>query len=461
MKGYAGAGYHPYYPLDTSEEERRRPYVCRVVPCANGFSGEWFGGDAEGAVLEYGPRGEAKANAVPADRNRFYADGLREGAEYAFRIRTADGRVSRERLVRTCAAPEGTEVVNYLHREDGQYAFSGRYLCSPSLAKLPDGTLVSSMDVFEGRGGQNTEILFRSRDDGKTWQYLCDLYPFFWGSLFVHRGVLYMLGMTTEYGDLQIARSDGGGERWSAPSVILRGANTLCPNGGCHRAPMHMVERNGRLYTSCEYGSWTRGSHLPGVLSIDADADLTDAGNWSFTPFLHFEGAWAEAACGVQKETIEGNIVTAPDGGLLEILRWDCGKALVLRIDPDDPEAELRFEGLWDMPVSNSLFRVLPYRGGWLLITNRRPEGFRGEGSFKRQILSLYWSDDLHAWRFLRDIVNFETEDREKYGVQYPFGVIDGDTLYLLIRAAYNDAHSFHDANTQLFARIDLAELFR
>ena len=59
--------------------------------------------------------------------------------------------------------------MNYHHPEDDAFAYSGRYLCSPSTVRLPDGALVASMDVFEGGCPQDLSFIFRSEDDGKTW----------------------------------------------------------------------------------------------------------------------------------------------------------------------------------------------------------------------------------------------------------------------------------------------------
>ena len=47
--------------------------------------------------------------------------------------------------------------------------------------------------------------------------------------------------------------------------------------------------------------------------------------------------------------------------------------------------------------------------------------------------------------------------DPEKIGFQYPVFLFEGDdTLLVLSRTAYNDAHTFHDANYQTFYRVKL-----
>ena len=79
------------------------------------------------------------------------------------------------------------------------------------------------MDVFKGGEAQDLTLIFRSDDDGKTWKYRSELFPCFWGKMFIHRGELYMLGCSTEYGDMLIGKSSDGGVTFGMPTVLLRG----------------------------------------------------------------------------------------------------------------------------------------------------------------------------------------------------------------------------------------------
>ena len=171
------------------------------------------------------------------------------------KIEASENKKSRIRLAR-CGESVGA-AVNYLHPDDEAYAFSGRYLCSPSLVRHPDGYLLASMDLFAGNHPQNLTLIFRSDDDGKTWHYVSELMPCFWGKLFIHKGELYMLSCSTEYGDLLIGRSDDGGKTWGAPTTLLRGS---CP---CKEVGWYYWQRwNLLLFTQQErprislYGFW-------------------------------------------------------------------------------------------------------------------------------------------------------------------------------------------------------------
>ncbi|NLN04590.1 MAG: exo-alpha-sialidase [Clostridiaceae bacterium] len=192
------------------------------------------------------------------------------------------------------------------------------------LLKLPNGSLLASNDYYKAKSPQNLTSLFRSDDDGKSWYYVTDLYPCFWGKLFYHKGSVYMLATANEYGDLLIGRSDDEGRNWSTPTVIFRGSNS-CFESGFHKAPNNVVRAYGRLWTSIDYGSWVRKSFSNSIFSIDENADLLQAENWCCSGFLKHNPNWANAED--IPGAIEGNIVVAPDGSIVNMLRYSKNKA--------------------------------------------------------------------------------------------------------------------------------------
>ena len=315
---------------------------------------------------------------------------------------------------------------------------------------------------------QNLMILFKSADNGVTWNYLTDLFPFYWGSLFVHHNKLYVLGLTTEYGDLQIACSENGGEDWSSPVTLFRGSNFRCQMGGMHRAPMTVINYNGRLWTSAEYGSWAMGGHLPMVLSIKENDDLLIPENWCMSEPLKFEGDWlAESRrrsgasvlditidsdgniLGEKRgDSIEGNIVVGKDGNIYNIMRYFPNEALYLKVDEKDPEKKLKFDGILPFDMGHSKFQISQHESGiYYAVGNRLP---------KRNIVSLYKSDDLKNWVFVKDILDYKDYDLTKVGFQYPYFIFDGDEILLLLRTAFNNADTFHNTNYTIFIRCSI-----
>jgi len=133
-----------------------------------------------------------------------------------------------------------------------------------------------------------------------------------------------MLATANEYGDLLIGRSDDEGRNWSIPTVIFRGSNS-CFESGFHKAPNNVVRAYGRLWTSIDYGSWVRKSFSNSIFSIDENADLLQAENWCCSGFLKHNPNWANAED--IPGAIEGNIVVAPDGSIVNMLRYSKNKA--------------------------------------------------------------------------------------------------------------------------------------
>ena len=180
MKTATTWSYKHYLPLHL-KERKNAPYICRIAPFADGFEFDIYD-DCENSsyILKWKIRGEDTENVQELDGKHGKVDGLASDTDYAFRIERKDGTASTERLVRTGNVPGG--VVNYLHPDDEEYAFSGRYLCSPSLIRLEDGTLLASMDLYASGAPQNLTLIFRSEDNGESWHYVSELFPCFWGN---------------------------------------------------------------------------------------------------------------------------------------------------------------------------------------------------------------------------------------------------------------------------------------
>jgi len=167
MKGSNKPTHRPYFPPNVAASRREQPYICRLVPGEFGFELEWLPLESTGPYnLCYGIRGSEDYEMFPLLDSVARVRGLEPDTEYEVFI-LAKGVKSATRLLRTGAIPEGATVINYLHPEDPQYDFSGRYLCSPSLVRTKSGRLVAGMDLFGPRMAQNLTLLFKSEDEGK------------------------------------------------------------------------------------------------------------------------------------------------------------------------------------------------------------------------------------------------------------------------------------------------------
>lgn len=455
MKACTTWNYTPYRPFMF---EGGDVYICRMAPSPTAVTLDWLPADSDTYTVCWRVEGQDDFQSLTTAATTATIDGLTVDTDYEIYVETADGRRSRTRLART-GEVVGT-VVNYLHPRDDYYAFSGKCLCSPCIVRHPQGHLLASMDVFGHGTPQNLSLIFRSDDDGATWRYVTELYPCFWGRMFVHKDELYMLACSTEYGDLLIGKSTDGGNTFCKPTVLLRGAcHTAHP--GPHKNPQPVVEYNGRLWNTMEWGSWAGfGTHASMMMSAPADADLLDAANWSFTQPVKYDPAWPGTAVGKSGGTIEGCPVVAPDGKLYNIMRYQMmgcepnyGRALVFSVDTDNPEAPLTFDRAMEFPGNHSKFviRQDPITGYYYSIVCRiRDASCAGH----RNLCSLLRSRDLVTWELVTDLIDGTDKDPKFVGFQYVDWIIEGEDILFLSRTAINEAKGFHDNNYSTFHRV-------
>lgn len=446
MKCYNKWNYRPYVPADRVEEAYA-PFVCRLAPTANSITVQWFDNGCDGKhTLYYSEFEGTEEKSVELAEDIVVIDGLIDQTEYKLYVTAENGRSSRIRRFRTGDVPD-KNVVCYLHPDDTVFDFSGRFTCSPSIVRLPSGALLASNDYYVSGGAQNYTTIFRSDDDGNTWKYVTDLMPCFWGRLFCHNGTLYMLGMSTEYGDLLIGRSDDEGKNWTCPTVLMRGACNPKYNG-LHKAPMRLEYANGRIWTAVDYGSWANKTFSNALFSAPVDSDLLDVNSWVCTGFLPHDSSLpcADKVIGA----IEGNAVLMPDGMLANIIRYTQGKAKINITDPAKPEDLPTCYGIIDMPVGHTKFEILKHSSGKYYAVGNIPP--------MRTRLVLVSSDDLKNWTFERYLIDGSALDDKKNAFQYPSAILEGNTLYVLSRTAYNNAATWHDTNYITFHKYDISQ---
>ncbi len=448
MRSAESWSYPRYLPLH-EKARARSPYICRIAPSAGGFEFDFTDSAANAKYqLILRERDSEEAHVLDLDSFTGKVDGLECGKDYAFRVRRDDGTSSTERLVRTGEA--AGVVVNYLHPDDPEYAFSGRYLCSPSLIRLENGDLLASMDLYASGAPQNLTLIYVSHDDGATWEHHAELFPCFWGKMFLSGGALYMLGCSTEYGDVLIGRSDDGGKNWTKPTVLLRGC--CHPRQvGWHRAPMPVLIKDGRVMTDVQYGAWSEKVFCDAVLSAPADSDLLCADNWVCTELFdareHIsplpEKIWGG---------IEGNVIETPDGKIIDFLRFADKTALILNYDPENPEAEPTLDSVIDFPATASKFNIVfdeVTKKYYTIVSYALDEPMT-----KRNLLSLICSEDLVNWELCRHLIDRRNDEPKEVGFQYVDFFIEGEDILYLCRTAVNGANNFHNSNFTTFHRI-------
>jgi len=344
---------------------------------------------------------------------------------------------------------------------DHRAASSGLYLGSPSLAILSNGDYVASHDLFGPRSGESRTLVFGSSDRGRAWQQRAEVDGQFWSTLFLHREALYLIGTSGQNGYGVIRRSTDGGRTWTSPKD--RQTGLLLADGKYHCAPVPVVVHHGRVWRAMEdaMGPAGWGSQFRAfVMSAPEDADLLRVSSWTCSNRLGRDPNWLGGQFG---GWLEGNVVVAPDGGIVNILRVDFRqfdeKAAILHVSPDG--TQLAFDpatGFVDFPGGCKKFTIRrdPVSKRYWSLSNYVPERHRsGNPERTRNTLALVASDTLREWT-VRSILLYHP-DVERHAFQYVDWQFEGDDLVAVARTAYDDteggAHNQHDANFLTFHR--------
>ncbi len=466
MKGTSKWNFRPYArPM----EENVFPYIARIMPQEKGFAFDWIDEETtEENYFVYVKERGADGPFVKYEIEKGTAEvtGCKTDTDYEFYVGDSQGRSGKKRLVRTGKAVEDAVVVDYLHPLDPIFDCSGKALLSPAFVRVPSGALLAAVVVAVDRSAwpaaPRLTRLHRSRDEGKTWEYVCDIMPSFDGSLFVHKNVLYFMTSSTDFGDILIAASYDEGDTWTTPSVLFRGEGA--DRWGWNTTSMAMLSHKGRLYKAVEYGHVAKYgnnreaapegavelvpnqifdlAHYLGVLSIDEDADLLVPENWSLSK-LYLPVETDPHHC------IEGNIVVAPDGGLVNIVRTRfTGVSYKASVDAKNPEKSVSYMcDILNFPFSNDTkFEIKrdEETGMYIAIGN--------DLRFGRQVLCMAISEDLETWKVVHVIADGRGSDD---AFSYADWIFSGEDILVLSRTAHNGAAGAHDSNSTTFHMID------
>ncbi len=341
---------------------------------------------------------------------------------------------------------------------------SAPFVGSPSIVILDDGSYVASHDLFGANSGFTTSgqtKVFRSEDRGQSWKKVADLTDAFWSTLFTHKGDLYLIGTSKQFGDVVIRRSTDGGITWTEPKDGSTGR--LSEGAQYHCAPMPVMIHNGRIWRAMEQCNPNKGwgvKFRAGMLSAPVNSDLMKAESWTFSNFLANDTSWLNETFG---GWLEGNAVATPDGKIVDILRVESGypeKAAVVQISADGKLAWFDpCNGFINMPGGAKKFTIRYDKktGLYWTLTNDVPERHRKwKPGGIRNTLSVAGSKDLMNWEVRCNVLYHP--DVSKHGFQYVDWQFDGDDMVAACRTAYDDdagnAHNMHDANFMTFHRV-------
>lgn len=340
------------------------------------------------------------------------------------------------------------------------------YVGSPSLCSLVDGTLVASHDYFgpaSNEHEQATTAIYQSSDKGKSWSKISVIHGQFWSNLFVHQGLLYLMGTWKHHGNLIIRRSADGGKTWTEPTTSKTG---LLREGEYHTAPMPMLIHNNRIWRAIENAKseskkWgLRYSAM--VISAPLEADLLDGSSWTTTNFLPHNPAYLDGRFG---GWIEGNAVLTPEGKLVDYLRVatsEKGRELAAIVNISDDGLKASFDpatGFLDFVGGAKKFSIRYDSNSkryWTICNSTSSEFKKMDAGSVRNTLVIKSSADLKNWTIHKVLLSHP--DVLKHGFQYVDWQFDGRDVIYLCRTAWDDdqggADNFHNANYLTFHRI-------
>jgi hypothetical protein len=376
---------------------------------------------------------------------------------------------------RVSGPPPGTVVFASPNRES--------FFCgSPSIVIAPDGSYLVSHDIGGKQDRAGYTLIQRSTDRGATWREIAAVPNQKWSTLFLHRGAAYLVGTAAKIGHMIIRRSVDGGRTWTNPT---EGKHGLLAEGKYHCASTPVVVHQGRIWRAFEQFAPTAPVRAFGafVLSAPEAADLLDATNWTRTNQITHRREWLNTR---NAEWLEGNVVVAPGGELVDILRVESHPAIGADFSLPEPNAHIpRFEvaAMLRLSADGRSVRFDPARdyihfvGSEAKFTIRYDERSRRYWSIgskitnphsgyawlytphhQRNVLALTSSADLHTWEERCRLLRFRegrvvTKDESRVCFQYVDWQFDGDDLIAVCRLAWNGLN-YHDANFITFHRV-------
>ncbi|MFV0469176.1 MAG: polysaccharide deacetylase family protein [Dysgonomonas sp.] len=334
------------------------------------------------------------------------------------------------------------------------------YIGSPSIVVMADGTYLASHDYF---GTRTETFVYKSTDRGKTWTGIAEILDLKWSTIFRRGNEVYLLGVRvngTEYGNTVILKSLDAGVTWTDPTDSSTG---LLLQGYYHCAPVPVTIHNGKYWRAMEErgepnGSW--GNFKAFMMSVDENADLLNAANWTFSNRVVFDagpGNYGNA-------WLEGNAVVAKDGSMKDILRVNYSPdniAAIVDVAPDGKTASFNSSaGFVSLPGALKKFTIRydSISNKYWTLSNfvlDESKALSSNNERIRNTIVLSWSDDLRTWNIKDTLLHHP--DVNTHGFQYLDWLFDGNDIIAVSRTAWEDetgqADSQHNANYVTFHR--------
>ena len=336
------------------------------------------------------------------------------------------------------------------------------------IARLPDGSLLAACSGAKEASGL---FMYRSTDKGATWaKYggfdsavnLIENYT----NLFVLEDTVFLFGVAANREGFRVSKSTDNGLTWTVPDKDTTG---LLLTGQYHTAQVPCIVSGGRVWRACETYNDDDASKKPFVMSAPLGSNLLRADSWTRTNTVEAT-AYYKGSDRISS-LIEGNVVEAPDGSVVNLIRSNSMAsstyATIMHVTGTTDLAFSAADDCVNMPGGGKKFTVRydAQSGLYWSLTNPHTEGefshsgIYSEGlqmSLRRNRLVLISSPDLRNWT--EKAVVLEDPDPFFHGFQYADWVFDGNDLAVVVRAAFPEVRGLpvrqHDANKFIFVRV-------
>jgi DNA-binding beta-propeller fold protein YncE len=323
-----------------------------------------------------------------------------------------------------------------------------RFIGSPSIAIMENGTYIASHDIFVlgARDPVQTKV-FCSTDKGRSWNSISTVNNIMYATLFTSGRNLYMLGsngddqaLDNDQADLVVHKSIDEGRSWGTAHVIAKGPSGVTPNPPVIHGERIWFAYGGRA-----------------AMSAPLTESVLDSGAWTFTNRVRTDEDWLD---GTFTFWTEAQIVASPQTGVAVLPKTNglpftglikVTDAETASFDPNTgfvrlPGAEKKFGCVYDSvsqkfyALTNPVLRAHADNDDWT------PQMIRNTGA----VLS---STDLTVWSLEKIFLYSPNIDYE--GFQYFSCAIDGDDLAVVsrtgLRAGRLKPPRGHDSNILSF----------
>ncbi len=345
------------------------------------------------------------------------------------------------------------------------------FITNPSITILPDGDyLAACTGAYRVQGTSAGVSFFLSSDKGLTWKaQSINNGVMSYQNLFVHKGILYLIGTSGVQKDIIIRKSMDKGVTWTYP---VNETDGILLQGQYHSAPVPMVVNNGRLWRAFET-NFDGENKKAFVMSAPVDANLMNASNWTFSNRLSYQTNWISGGGKSFKQWIEGNVVVNRDGEVVNILRVDeevyGGVAALVKVNSPSSITFDYKKDIINFPGGGKKFTIrYDYVSDYYwTISNAEFNEDRGKtqnGIYKdgihcgllRNRLVLMYSYDLRNWTIKDTIIS--SDNPFFHGFQYIDWQFENEDIIAVSRTAFEDSEGLpvrqHDANYFTFHRI-------